>query len=267
MENFATTGVYRVGSIEVVSLLDGEGALGRIEKLFPDVVEADWEPERGRYPAAFRDDLWRLPFRGYLIRHPGGHILVDTGAGPVPNEFNLDRGGLLGASLAEAGVAPHEIDTVFLTHLHSDHVGGNLVNGAPAFPRARYVTHRAGWDWSTAPDRRDYPPITAQVLPLEPLGVLDLIEGDAEIAPGVRAFETPGHAPGHMSVEVTSGDQRLLILGDVAVHPAQWDHPDWVYVWDDDAEQAVTTRRRVIDAVRGTGALLVCGHWPDVRHA
>lgn len=263
MDPFPLVERHRIGDVEVVSLVDGEGALGLLENLFPAVPTAEWEPLRARYPAAFRGDHWRLPFRGYAVGDANdGWLLVDTGAGPLPNEFPLDRGDQLGDAMATAGIAPRDVHTVFLTHLHSDHVGGNIVAGAARFPHARFVTHRAGWEWTNLPDRREHPTLAAQVLPLADLGVLDLIDGSTELVAGVTAVATPGHAPGHMSLEIASQGERALILGDVAVHPAQWDHPEWEYLWDVDRAEAVATRRRLI-AATAPGTLLLCGHWPQ----
>ena len=72
------------------------------------------------------------------------------------------------------------------------------------------------------------------------------------------AFETPGHYPGHMSVRL--GHEGIL-LGDVAVHPALLDHPEWRYVSDVDGDRSVQTRRELLPALEGK--LVLCGHYPD----
>jgi len=77
-------------------------------------------------------------------------------------------------------------------------------------------------------------------------GLLDLVDAETLVAPGVRAVPTPGHTPGHMSVWIESGGDELVVLGDVVVHEAQVADPDLVYVSDTDAWQAASTRKQLL---------------------
>jgi glyoxylase-like metal-dependent hydrolase (beta-lactamase superfamily II) len=115
-----------------------------------------WAPFRQRYPALFSGpDTWHNHYGCYLLRSQGRTILVDTGIGSKttnPGMVNTLAGGIDGRLLAElqaAGVRPEEVDAVFFTHLHPDHVGWNLsqsgANPRPTFPRARYVVHQTDW--------------------------------------------------------------------------------------------------------------------------
>src|SRR5919106_525990 len=91
-------------------------------------------------------DAWRAHFGGYLLRSQGQTILVDTGLGSIstnPGTVTAFGGGMDGRLMAElqtVGVNPEDVDTVFFTHLHPDHVGWNLAHGGTN-PRARF--HRA----------------------------------------------------------------------------------------------------------------------------
>ena len=102
--------------------------------------------------------------------------------------------------------APNDIDTVFVSHLHADHVGWNIdpeTSDVPTFKNARYTVHRADWEHFTVPDDDSefgMEPIERSVIPLDRIGVLDLMEGETELAPGVTAILTPGHTPGHMAL-------------------------------------------------------------------
>ncbi len=94
-------------------------------------------------PRALPGDEWRLPCGCFVIRTGERTILVDTGLGPKGLWDGGEREGGLPDSLGALGVSPDEVDVVFLTHLHIDHVGWNTdAEGVVAFPRARYVVHR-----------------------------------------------------------------------------------------------------------------------------
>ncbi len=242
-------GAARAGDVEIVALVDTVGVLGRYETLFPTVPDESWERWRGRYPELFAGDSWRLPFGSFLLRTPTGTILVDTGVGPAGGGSWLpDRQGRLLDELERAGVRAIDVDVVFNTHIHFDHVGWNQ-----AFERARLVMHEA--NWQLAHERADREHVRPSLLALADR--VETIEGDAELAPGVVAFDTPGHAPGHMSVRV---GEEVILLGDVAPHPAQLADPTLVFDYDEDAETAVLTRRQLLAAYGDR--ILACGHFP-----
>ena len=233
-------GSIRVGEGQVDSLLDAEGSFGTYAELFPEAGESDWAPWRERHPELFEGERWRLPFRSFLIRTAGRLVLVDTGVGPAGEPGWLpERQGWLLLELERRGVAPGDPDTVFLTHVHVDHVGWNH-----AFERARFVAHR---DSAEVARERGRP------LPER----TELVAGEVELVPEVVVFETPGHLPGHMSVRV--GDE-LVILGDVAVHAAQLARPGLVYASDADAERSAATRAEML--ARYGDRILAGGHLP-----
>lgn len=257
------TGRVRIGRLELISLTDAVGTLGRLDRMFPGVPAAAWEPYRRRYPELFDGPSWRLRFGCFLIRSPDGVLLVDTGVGPPPGAFLPQRQGLLLRQLEASGVKSADVDVVFLTHLHVDHVGWNTDSrGAPTFPRARYVAHEDGWRWSQRPDRIRTAPVVHSVVPLAKAGVLDLVDGPGEIVPGVTAISTPGHLPGHMSLRLASGGASALVLGDVAVHPAQLIEPEWLYESDEDGPTSIATRRAIVAEVSGSQTVVACGHYP-----
>jgi glyoxylase-like metal-dependent hydrolase (beta-lactamase superfamily II) len=182
-------------------------------------------------------------------------------------------GGIDGRLLAElhaAGVRPEEVDTVFFTHLHPDHVGWNLSQGGanprPTFPRARYVVHQTDWATFKQPEVQaatSFPFWEETLGPLETLGVLDLLPGERALTSEITAIPTPGHTPGHMSLAIVSGGQRALIMGDVAVHPAQVTETDWPMKQDMDQPLAAQVRRQVFDRVEAEHTILVVCHFPE----
>ena len=148
-----------VGNVEITVLHDAEVALP-FSATFPDVPLEAWTPYLERYPDAYTkndtgSDSMRVHFECYLVRSQGRTLLVDTGLGNAssnPAVVATIGGGIDGILLSElekAGFQPGGIDTVFLTHLHPDHVGWNVIrNGSdesPTFPNARYVAHEADW--------------------------------------------------------------------------------------------------------------------------
>jgi glyoxylase-like metal-dependent hydrolase (beta-lactamase superfamily II) len=242
-----------IGEVEITALTDVEGPFFRLNQLFPGVRAAQWAPYFERYPWAFADAHTLYGRVGcYLLRAPGHTLLVDTGIGPGAMGM---RGRLL-EDLARNGVAPEDVDTVFLTHLHGDHVGWSLESdGGPTFTRARYVTQEAEWEAAE-------PYLRRAMSSLEDLGVLKLIDGEAFLTAELTAIPTPGHSPGHASLLVSSGEEQALVLGDVIAHPAQVTEPTWNIAFDVDKEQASFTRAQLLVWLEDDGIAVAGGHIP-----
>ena len=262
-----------IGNVDILSLNDQEATLP-LSDVFPEVPADAWAPYQERYPSGFRGDHLLAHFECYLIRSEGQTILVDTGlGGAASNPHSIDAmvdgaEGRLLQELETTGVNPGDIDTVFFSHLHFDHVGWNLTHepGAPAratFPNARYVAHRADWEVFQRPEVRElFPPHWDQTLgPLQDLGVLDLLDGERALTGEITAIPTPGHTPGSMSLAVVSGGQRGYILGDVFHGPAQVTETGWKFSFDMDADQGVATRAAMVERAESEGAIMaICHH-------
>jgi glyoxylase-like metal-dependent hydrolase (beta-lactamase superfamily II) len=250
-----------VGSVELTPLLDAVGELGHLSALYPEQPAEAWDPYRERYPELFADGAWRLPCTCYLIRSADTTVLVDTGVGP-PGLWGWvpEVEGLLPTALEEHGIGRDDVDVVFLTHLHIDHLGWNTDHDAEVFfPRARYLVHRDALAFART--RPELPHIRRCVEPLRDR--FDELDGEAELALGVVAFSLPGHYPGQMGVRISSGGQEAVLIADAAVHPALLDRPEWVYVSDLDPELSVETRRALLDELVDRDVLVACGHYPD----
>ena len=249
----------RIGEIEVFPLLDAVGTLAELEQAFPGVAANEWAPYRELYPELFSGSRWRLPVKAHLIRFAEATILVDAGVGPSGSfpMWRPEREGLLPAALDQLGVAREAVDLVFLTHLHIDHIGWTTdEHGDVLFPSARYLVHREALAFARSnPDR---PHIRRCVEPLAER--FELLDGDAELAPGVTAFVAPGHYPGHMGVRIRSEDARAVLIVDLAPHPALLDRPEWVYAFDDAPQ--TTTRAELIAELVDRDVLTICGHYP-----
>jgi glyoxylase-like metal-dependent hydrolase (beta-lactamase superfamily II) len=249
-----------VGHIEVIALLDGVRDLGGpMTDSFPDVPAEELESFRERMPGVYGENgAWRLHVRAWLLRHPGGLALVDTGVGqtgaPGPSWFGAP--GQLLEALRETGTPPDAVDTVVLTHVHDDHVGGGVVfadgEPVPAFPRATYLMQRADRTWQSElaredPEDREIDELLVQ--PLERHGRLTLIEGDHRVADGIDLHPAPGHTPGHQIVRLHSRSARAILTGDTFNHPVQIPHPDRPSGTDVVPAQAAATRRSVLAEV------------------
>lgn len=242
-----------VGSVGITALTDIEGAFFKLEQIFPGVMDDQWEPYVHRYPWAFadRETLWGR-VGSYVLRSPGGTVLVDTGVGPQA----MGQGGKLLVELDRAGVRPEDVDTVFLTHLHGDHLGWSVkADGEPVFSEARYVTQGAEWEISV-------PYLGRAVAGLGDLGVLDLLDGEEAVGEELTAIPTPGHSPGHSSLLVSSGGEQALVSGDAIVHPAQATEPTWNVHFDMDKEQAARTREMLLAWLEADGITVAAGHIP-----
>jgi glyoxylase-like metal-dependent hydrolase (beta-lactamase superfamily II) len=244
-----------VGDIEVVPLSDGTATL---PKEF--WVGFDYE----RHPEVLAPDgRLHMPIGCYLVRTGDRVVLLDAGMGP--HDAGWGRGGELPAQLAAAGVAPEDIDTVVCTHLHVDHAGWLVHDGAPFFPRAT-VRYGSG-DWTrfvddAAPDDR----IAVGMRLLAETDRLDPIDGDmVALAPGLTARFTPGHTDGHYSLVVASGDERLFLLGDAVECPLQVGEDEFNAFSDVDPAMAKRTRDAMWREIEGSEALVGAAHFPGLQ--
>jgi glyoxylase-like metal-dependent hydrolase (beta-lactamase superfamily II) len=212
-----------------------------------------------------------VSLHGLVVESGDRRILVDTCAGhDEASERVLGLVRTVGTtehhhhSVADAasaaGWSAGDIDTVVCTHLHFDHVGGAFEDGAAAFPDARHLIAGDEWGyWSTYEvDDHDYASINGTVRPLVESGLVDLVDGDHVITDEVRLVPTPGHTPGHVSVEITSGGQAAVISGDLVHHPIEFLAPHWVMSADVDGAQCSATRRAFMEQY-GDGETLVLG--------
>jgi glyoxylase-like metal-dependent hydrolase (beta-lactamase superfamily II) len=249
-----------IGSIELLPVRDAVGLLAEYGEAYPEVPAEAWEPYRALYPELFAGPSWRLPCNAFLVRSDGVTVLVDTGVGPPGLwDWTAEREGDLPKFLEEYGVSRDEVDVVFLTHLHIDHLGWNAdLEGSVFFPRARYVVRRDALAFARM--RPELPHIRRCVEPLADR--FETISGDEEIAPGVTAFAAPGHYPGHMALRLASEGSEAVLIADVAVHPALLHEPDWIYVSDGDPAVCAETRRTVLGELVDRDVLVACGHYP-----
>jgi glyoxylase-like metal-dependent hydrolase (beta-lactamase superfamily II) len=257
-------GFYRfsVGTATVTVLSDGQGVM---EETFPN-----W----GANPDLQEAFVQTLE-ENYLPVAPSinnfNPMLVDTGANRVLVDTGLGGGGgpttgKLLAHLQNAGVVPEDIDTVFLTHAHPDHIQGLLGEGGLAFPNAQLVMGEAEFNFWTS--QSEPPPFIQNVL-LPNQDSFTLIGENAEIVPGLTTVASYGHTPGHLAVFVDGGEQQLMHFGDAGGH---WLlsllYPEHYLGFDADPEAAVATRAQLFERVSSDGTMVIGYHypWPGVGY-
>ena len=216
---------------------------------------------------------YRLPIHPLLIETDSQRILLDTGNGVRYRALRPDAGQLLAALRAE-GIAPEAINVVPLTHLHLDHIGGAVDDaGAPTFPTARYLVGRTEYEfWWAKPslDELPFPVERRQFLREAAKDLLVALQGRIEqvapgdaIAPGITAVAAPGHTPGHLAVELASGEERALHVVDAAAEPTlHLGHADWFLAPDLWPVEALRTRRALLDRAAAEDLLVLTAHFP-----
>lgn len=194
-------------------------------------------------------------------------VLVDVGSG---NRF-LPTAGRLMDNLGAAGIDPASITHVALTHAHPDHLWGIRDDFDEALlPDATYVigeTERAFWSQpglvdEVAPEMQQFVVGAVNSFAVEGAN-WQVVPAGHEIVPGVQMVATPGHTPGHMSVQITSGGQRLIALGDAMTHVwMNFERPDWTIGFDWDGPQAAATRKRLLEMAAAERVALLGYHFP-----
>jgi glyoxylase-like metal-dependent hydrolase (beta-lactamase superfamily II) len=237
----------RIGAYEVISLETGRFSLdgGAMFGVVPWVFWSKLIPPDARQRIALAARCW-------LIRGNGKNILVDTGNGAKWNEklkdiYNLDTtSGNLLSSLSRAGLRPEEITHVILTHLHFDHTGGSttLLNGelVPTFPNARYYVQKKHWELSEKPTEKDRGSFMRDdFVPLMNHGILELVDGEGELFPGIDLLVTNGHTTAQQLPKITDGTTTILFCCDLLPTTA---HLPWPYVMGYDVRPLVTLEEK-----------------------
>lgn len=266
----------KIGNVEVWRLLDLHGPFMAPEELFPtapaDVAEIIEDLAAGSICA--QTGLLILPVQGFLLKTPKRTILVDSCVGnhktvPGHPSWHQRDDARFMASLTAAGLTPEDVDVVLCTHLHTDHVGWNtkLEDGrwVPTFPNARYILPPA----DEAHHRQAGSDLYQEsVLPVIANGQAEMVEAPAQLSDEVHLIPTPGHTPGHVSVLIDDGDARALITGDALHSSAQCTHPHWHFKFDAAPEEAVVTRRELLEKSAEEQRLVIGSHFslPSLGH-
>lgn len=261
---------FKVGSYKCHALEGGKQHLDG-GAMFGVVPKPLWER---RIPADARNRI-PLAMRCLLVEHDDGLVLIDTGIGNKENEkfrdiYGVDNAGRDGRTaledaLGELGHTPDDVRWVINTHLHFDHAGGDTWRDPAgqvglAFPRARYVVQKRELEFARHTNERTAGSYLAHNFETVPF---DLVDGEAQVLPGIRALPTPGHVPYHQSILIESGGERACFLADLVPTSAHLPLP-WIMGYDLEPLVTLESRRRLYQRAEAEQWLLVFEHDPSV---
>ena len=257
-------GNYRVmlGDFEVTALSDGTVQLP-MDKLLVGVSPADFDKALKKFHLTNPIDT---SINGYLINTGTKLVLIDTGAG----SFFGPTVGKLVASLKAAGYTPDQVDEIYITHMHGDHIGGLTVNGAAVFPNAivRADKHeadkwlsQANMDKAPADMKDGYAHAISALAPYIAAGHFKTFDGNTDLVPGIKSIAAPGHTPGHSIYLVESNGKKLVLWGDLMhVAAVQFDRPAVAIHFDSDSKEAIASREKAYADAAKEGYLVGSAH-------
>lgn len=260
-------GYYRMqlGKFEITALYDGMIELDT--KLLKNTSAAELQVLLARMFVG--NPKMQTAVNAFLI-NTGSHLaLVDTGAAKL---FGPSLGYVL-QNLKASGYEPAQVDTVIITHLHADHVGGlNDADGKPLFPKAKILVAQEEGDYWLSQKVADGAPKEVQpffkmardsAAPYQSSGQWSTFTQGSVLVPGIQAVKANGHTPGHTAFAVESDGQRLLIWGDlVHAHAVQFARPGVSIEFDIDQKQAIATRRSIMKEMASSKSLVAGMHLP-----
>lgn len=275
MDAISTASSFAVGDTTVNRIVEREGPWHDPYDMFPEATPDKVMAYLGQLPDHVYDPAVQkicLTFQSFLLRTPQHTILIDSCVG----DHDDRRANLLYPKdrwlreFQAAGVGFDDIDYVFCTHLHVDHVGWNtrLENGrwVPTFPKAKYIFGRNEYEFWETWTKENGPPSSGpsfedSVLPIVEAGRAVLVEDDFELNDLIHLSPAPGHTPGQCCANLVSGGEQASFCGDALHHPLQVYEPDWSTVKCEDRQQAIVTRRQILEHCAETNTLLVPAHF------
>jgi glyoxylase-like metal-dependent hydrolase (beta-lactamase superfamily II) len=207
------------------------------------------------------------------VRLGQASVLLDPGWGELDpsswlvTDVGAERSPGVQAALLDQGIQAEDITHVLISHAHADHYTGATVERAgaqmPRYPRARYLLGRADWEGNPERAIEGSEPVT-HLGALDQFGLLDLVDGDYEVVPGITMMHAPGESPGHSIMRVRSAGSTFFYLGDLFHHPCEVERPDWILFERTDEERRASeaSRSRLLAEAADTDAVLIFTHGP-----
>lgn len=265
-------GYYRMmlGDFEITALSDGTASLP-VEKLLTRTTAAKVKKALAR---SYLKDPVETSVNGFLVNTGSKLVLIDTGAA---NLFGPTLGNLV-ANLKAAGYDPSQVDEIYITHMHPDHVGGLMAGDKLAFPNAvvradkrdaDFWLSQANMDKAPKEEKGMFQGAKASLEPYIAAGKFKPFSGDTELVPGIRAVATPGHTPGHTSYIVESKGETMEVMGDlVHVAAVQFPDPSVTIKFDTDSKAAAVQRKKAFAEIAKKGWWAAAAHvaFPGIGH-
>jgi glyoxylase-like metal-dependent hydrolase (beta-lactamase superfamily II) len=265
-------GYYRMmlGDFEVTVLSDGTASLP-VAKFLTRTTPARIDKALAR---SFLKDPVETSVNAFLINTGTKLVLVDTG---TANLFGPTLGRLLD-NLKAAGYQPGQVDEIYITHMHFDHIGGLMAGDKPAFPNAIVRADKRDADYWLSQANMDKAPedakdffknAMASLNPYAAAGKFQPFDGDTELAPGVTAKAAHGHTPGHSVYVIESKGQKLVLWGDLMhVAAVQFAEPGVSFQSDTDPKAAAERRKQAYAEAAKQGYWVGAAHlsFPGIGH-
>ena len=256
---------YKVGSAEVTAIYDGIWEKPHDPAFITNASVED--VKAAMVAAGLPADFVSIPFTVVVVKNGGKTILCDSGTG---GQVQPTAGKLM-ANMRTAGIDPAAIDTILISHFHPDHIFGLMEKDTnkPVFPKAELIGSDVEYKFWTDPALIDKLPEARKGLARRIQAVFPTwknirqVQGEPEVAPGIRFVSAPGHTPGHRAFHLSSGSNELMISNDTAYVPALvMANPGWRGVYDQDQSTAEASRRSLLDRVIAD-KMMICGyHFP-----
>ena len=276
MGAITTNKTIQIGDTTVTRIVEREGPWHNPHEVFPDstpkIVQKhldalpDYVVDRGTGKIC-------LTFQSFLLRTPHHNILIDTCVG----NHSTRRKGLLYpkdrwlTEFHNAGVTFENIDYVFCTHLHVDHVGWNtrVENGrlVPTFPNAKYIIGKREYEYWVQWNKKfgphpSGPSFEECVLPIVEADRAILVNDDFELYDLVHLSPAPGHTPGQCCANLSSNGKKAIFAGDALHHPLQAFEPQWSTSKCEDPKMAIVSRQKILESCADTETILIPAHFP-----
>lgn len=259
-------GFYKIklGEFEITALWDG------ISYMPADEILMNIRPEQLSNALAKNNLSLPLPtsVNAYLINTGNKLVLIDAGTG---NLHGPSLGKLV-KNLNASGYQPDQIDEIYLTHLHPDHVGGLMTDSKIAFTNAvvrvdedevNFWLSEEKKSQSEEKDKRFFDAAVTSLKPYMISGQLKTFKGNQELTKGISAVDTRGHTPGHSVFIVESKNERLVVLGDmIHVAAVQFPDPNVAIKYDIDSKGAIVQRKKLFDSLAEKKDLVAGAHLP-----
>jgi glyoxylase-like metal-dependent hydrolase (beta-lactamase superfamily II) len=259
-------GYYRMmlGDFEVTAILDGTVPL-TVGQLLTNTTPAKVDKALKR--AALTDPV-ETSVNAYLVNTGDKLVLIDAGAAKL---FGPTLGNLI-ANIKAAGYQPEQIDAVYITHMHPDHVGGLMAGDKPAFPNATvradkheadYWLNQANMEAAPKDAKGFFQGAMASVNPYVAGGKFQPFDGDTDLVPGIKAVASHGHTKGHTTYVVESKGQKLVLWGDLMhVAAVQFPEPSVTIKFDTDSRPAASERKKAFADAAKRGYWVAAAHLP-----